>query len=59
MDTQENKTWTTTELQQDFSVEGFGSGIVVVRRHSDNVRGSLDFTHSPRTYFNFVEHPEE
>jgi len=47
--------WNTVQLRQDFVVEGFSMGIVVVTRKSDNVRGSLDFTHLPRFYFNFVE----
>jgi hypothetical protein len=28
---------------------------VVVKRKSDGKKGSLEFTHSPRVYFNFVE----
>ena len=51
---QPRKTWTTAELQEDYDVEGFGAGICVVRRRSDNQRGSLDFDHSPRRYYNFV-----
>ena len=47
-------TWTTAELQDDFEVEGFGGGLCVVRRRSDNQRGSLQFDHMPRLYFNFV-----
>ncbi len=48
-------TWDTTELQQVYSVEGFGGGYVVVTRKADGKRGSLDFTHSPRFYYSFVE----
>jgi len=48
------ETWTTAELQRDFEVEGFIAGIVEVRRRSDGARGSLDFDHMPRVYFNFV-----
>lgn len=47
--------WDTTQLQEDFTVEGFSMGFVVVKRKDDGVRGSLDFTHSPRFYFNFKE----
>ena len=50
------KVWNTTELQEDYAVEGFGYGLCVVRRKADGVRGSLDFTHSPRFYYNFVAH---
>ena len=52
----EGEKWTTEELQRDFEVEGFAFGYVVVRRKADNVRGSLQFTHSPRVYFGFVEY---
>lgn len=45
--------WTTEELQRDFDVLGFSMGFVVVVRKRDGQRGSLEFTHSPRVYFNF------
>lgn len=55
-DLQEAKeTWNTQELQRDFEVIGFAAPFVVVKRKSDGVKGSLEFTHSPRVYFNFVE----
>ena len=53
-ETKTDQAWTTDELVRDFTVEGFGYGHVVVRRRSDGVRGSLNFTHSPRSYFDFV-----
>lgn len=55
------KEWNTQELQQDFEVKGFGYGMVVVRRKSDQVLGSMDFTKEtgvPRKYFNFVAHKD-
>jgi hypothetical protein len=36
-------------------VLGFMAPFVVVRRKSDNVKGSMEFCHSPRFYYNFVE----
>lgn len=45
--------WTTAEMQRDYEVVGFAAPYVVVRRRADNVRGTLEFTHSPRVYFNF------
>jgi hypothetical protein len=45
--------WDTQELGQDFEVLGFAAPVVVVRRRSDGVRGSLCFQHSPRYYFDF------
>ena len=47
--------WSTEELQRDFTVVGFAAPFVVVVRKSDGVKGSLEFTHSPRVYFNFAE----
>jgi hypothetical protein len=46
--------WDTDELRRDFEVIGFMAPFVVVRRKSDGVKGSLEFTHSPRVYFNFI-----
>jgi hypothetical protein len=43
--------WTTEALQADFQVVGFAAPFVVVRRRTDGVRGSLEFTHDPRVYF--------
>ena len=45
--------WTTQELAADFNVVGFAAPFVVVVRKSDGVKGSMEFTHSPRYYFNF------
>jgi hypothetical protein len=50
------KVWTTTELQQDFIVEGFSMGICVVKTKKEGVWGSLDFQHSPRFYHSFEVH---
>lgn len=51
------RVWTTEELSRDFTVEGFLAPFVVVRRKGDEQRGSLEFQHRPRFYFNFV--PDE
>lgn len=50
----QRKEWDTAALQRDFDVIGFQAPFVVVYRKSDGVRGSLEFTHSPRVYFNWV-----
>jgi hypothetical protein len=47
--------WTAEELARDFEVLGFSAPFVVVRRKSDGQKGSLEFTHLPRVYFDF--HP--
>jgi hypothetical protein len=49
------KVWDTQELQKAFSVQGFMAPFVVVTRKSDNKKGSLEFQHLPRFYFNFQE----
>ena len=45
--------WDTQELSRDFIVQGFMAPVVVVKRRSDGVVGSLEFQHQPRFYFNF------
>ena len=47
--------WDTAALQRDFIVHAFLAPFVTVTRKSDGARGSLEFTHSPRWYFNFRE----
>lgn len=47
--------WNTDELRESFEAIGFGAPYVVVRRRSDGVKGSLEFQHHPRYYFNFKE----
>ena len=44
----------TDEMRSLFTVESFCMGLVFVTRKSDGVRGTLDFTHMPRAYFNFL-----
>lgn len=53
---EEPPTWNTAELQRDFEVVGFAAPFVVVRRRADGVKGTLEFTHSPRIYFRWEEH---
>ena len=49
------RVWDTAELTAEFEVLGFMAPYVVVRRIADGRKGSLEFQHSPRRYFNFVE----
>ena len=53
LESQHGQVWDTQELGRDFQVLGFAAPLVVVRRKSDGVRGSLEFQHQPRFYFNF------
>ena len=56
LEVQYGKTWTTNELAEDFEVIGFMAPLVVVRRLADGRKGSLEFQHNPRFYFNFQPH---
>lgn len=55
LEVQYGQVWDTSELTKDFEVIGFMAPVVVVRRKADGVKGSLEFQHSPRFFFNFVE----
>ena len=46
---------TTDEVREKYEVISFLAPFVMVKRKSDGVRGTLEFTHMPRFYFNFVE----
>lgn len=47
------RVWSTNEMTSEFDAIGFMAPFIVVRRKSDGVKGSLEFSHSPRFYFNF------
>ena len=47
--------WDTVQLTEEFEAIGFMAPLIVVRRKSDGRKGSLEFQHNPRFYFNFVE----
>ena len=47
--------WDGSELGRDYEVIGFMAPLVVARRKSDGIRGSLEFQHHPRFYFNWRE----
>jgi hypothetical protein len=48
--------WNTSELARDFEVIGFMAPLVVVRHKADGAKGSLEFQHEPRFYFNWQPH---
>ena len=52
----EHDVFSTKQLQENFEVLGFAAPYVVVKRLSDNKKGSLTFAHSPRFYFDFQEY---
>jgi hypothetical protein len=45
--------FSTTEATEKFSFLSFAAPLVAVERKIDGVKGVLEFTHSPRFYFNF------
>ena len=53
LEAKHGQVWDTSQLQEDFQVLGFMAPVVVVRRRSDGVRGSLMFQNSPRLYYSF------
>ena len=53
LEAKHGQVWSTAELTRDFEVEAFLAPLVGVRRRSDGQRGSLEFQHNPRFYFNF------
>jgi hypothetical protein len=53
LEAQHGQVWDTEQMIADFEAVGFMAPYVVVRRRSDGVKGSLEFQHSPRFYFNF------
>lgn len=56
LEAEHGKVWDTDELRRDFEVIGFAAPVVVVRRRSDGVKGSLEFQHQPRFYFGWQPH---
>lgn len=49
-----NDVMTTDEVREKFEVISFLAPFVMVKRKSDGVKGTLEFTHMPRFYFNFI-----
>jgi hypothetical protein len=49
------RVWNTREVSNDFDVLGFMAPYVMVKRKFDGKRGSMEFQHMPRFYFNFME----
>ena len=56
LEAEHGQVWDTNQLRADFDVLGFMAPVVVVRRKSDDQKGSLMFQHHPRFYFSFEPH---
>lgn len=54
LEAQYGQVWDTAQLAEVFEVLGFLAPYIVVRRKSDGRKGSLEFQHLPRFYFNFA-----
>jgi hypothetical protein len=52
---QAKERWDHNEVRDAFEIIGFMAPFCVAIRKSDRKKGSLEFTHHPRFYFNFVE----
>ena len=55
LEQQHGQVWDTAQLAEEFEPLGFLAPFIVVRRRSDGRKGSLEFQHRPRFYFNFQE----
>ena len=55
LEARHGRVWDPEELGRDFVVLGYLAPYAVVRRRADGVRGSLEFQHHPRLYFNWEE----
>ena len=56
LEAKHGQVWTTSELSEDFEAIGFMAPLVVVKRRSDGVKGSMMFQHHPRYYWGFEPH---
>jgi hypothetical protein len=55
LEAQHGQVWDTTELQKEFEVLSFMAPYCSVKRRADEVRGTIQFQHSPRLYYGFTE----
>ena len=55
LEAQVGQVWNTTELTEEFRVISFLAPFVSVERKADNAKGTLQFTHNPRFYFQWME----
>jgi hypothetical protein len=55
LEAQYGKVWDNIQLRRDFDVIGFMAPLVAVRERATGKKGSLEFQHSPRFYFNWQQ----
>ena len=56
LEARHGRVWSPCQMYQEFEVLAFRAPLVVVRRRSDGLLGSLLFQHEPRQYFSFKPH---
>ena len=56
LEAEHGQVWDTDQLVEDFEPIGFMAPLIVVRRRSNGVKGSLEFQHTPRFYFGWQPH---
>ncbi len=49
-----NEKMTTAEMTNLYDVDCFAAPFVLVKRKEDGVKGTLEFTHMPRFYYDFI-----
>jgi hypothetical protein len=54
LEAQYGQVWSTDEVRARWEIIGFMAPLVVVKDRMTGEKGSLEFQHSPRFYFNFV-----
>jgi len=55
LEAQHGRVWSTAELRIDFEIIGFAAPFVAVRCKTTGAKGTMEFTHMPRFYFNYVK----
>lgn len=55
LEAKHGQVWDRDQVEAEFEVLGFMAPFMVVRRKADGTKGSLEFQHAPRFYFNYVE----
>lgn len=53
LEAEHGQVWDTDQLREEFDVLAFLAPYVVVRRKSDDIKGSLEFQHAPRFFYSF------
>lgn len=54
LEAQYGQVWSTDEVREHFELIGFMAPYVVAKEKATGKKGSLEFQHSPRFYFNWI-----